>query len=418
MRVAVIGGGVVGVCTAYYLAEAGHEVAVIERYGNVAQEASFGNLDLMGPSGLRLWASPGAPARVLSMLFRPDSPLAFSSRFEPAMWRWLKRSISESSISRFRQNQQRLHRLASYSQELMQHLVQTQELDFQQRSGAMIMFRTAREIELAHPFMEMLGELGSRNELLDPDSARQLEPALSTETPFHSALHVPDDWAGNCPLFVRQLKTLAQDRGVEFHFSCEVQAIRPELGGVSFQIEGQNIDADAVVIAAGSDSVKLLKGIGISLPVYPVKVYSASTAIQEFELAPQTSLFDDTYRVALTRLGKRIRIAGCAELGSSTLDLHQKAVNTLVKVADDWFPNAANYRTASFWTGPVAMLPEGVPLIGPTRYANVFVNTGQGSAAWALAAGSGKLMADMITGRRTEIDTDGLTLTRYGDRMR
>ena len=335
MRVAVIGGGVVGVCTAYYLAEAGHEVAVIERYGNVAQEASFGNLDLMGPSGLRLWATQGAPARVLSMLFRPESPLAFNLRFEPAMWRWLKRSISESGISRFRQNQQRLHRLASYSQELMQHLVQLYELDFQQRSGTMIMFRTAREIELAHPFMELLGEFGSRNELLDPDSARQQEPALSTETAFHAALHVPDDWAGNCPLFVRQLKTLAQDRGVEFHFNCEVQAVRPELGAVSILIEGQSIDADAAVIAAGSDSARLLRGMGISLPTYPVKVYSASTAIQEFELAPETSLFDDTYRVGLTRLGKRIRIAGCAELGSSNLDLHQKAVNTLVKVADD-----------------------------------------------------------------------------------
>ncbi len=418
MRVAVIGGGVIGVCTAYYLAEAGHEVAVIERYGNVAQEASFGNLDLMGPSGLRLWAAPGAPGRVLSMLFRPESSFAFSARFEPAMWGWLKRSISESSLGRYKQNQQRLYRLSSYSQELMQHLVQTQDLDFQQRSGMMIMFRTAKELEMALPYMELLGEFGCRNELLDVDAARQLEPALSGETSFHSALHVPDDWAGNCPLFVRQLKALAQDKGVEFHFNCEVQAIRPELGGVSLQIDNRQIDTDAVVVAAGSDSTKLLKGIGISLPAYPVKVYSASTAIQEFELAPQTSLFDDTYRVALTRLGKRIRIAGCAELGSSNLDLHQKAINTLVKVADDWFPNAANYRTANFWTGPVAMLPEGVPLLGVTRYPNVFINAGQGSASWALAAGSGKLVADMISGRRTEIDTDGLTLTRYGDRMR
>ena len=418
MRVAVIGGGVIGVCTAYYLAESGHEVAVIERYGNVAQEASFGNLDLMGPSGLRLWATPGAPGRVLSMLFRPESSLAFSARFEPAMWRWLKRSISETALGRYKQNQQRLYRLASYSQELMQHLVQTHDLDFQQRSGMMIMFRTAKELEMALPYMELLGEFGCRNELLDIDAARQLEPALSGETQFHSALHVPDDWAGNCPLFVRQLKALSQDKGVEFHFNCEVQAIRPESGGVSLLIENRQIDADAVVVAAGSDSTRLLKALGIGLPAYPVKVYSASTAIQEFELAPETSLFDDTYRVALTRLGKRIRIAGCAELGSSNLDLHQKAINTLVKVADDWFPNAANYRTANFWTGPVAMLPEGVPLLGATRYPNVFVNTGQGSASWAMAAGSGKLLADMISGRRAEIDTDGLTLTRYGDRMR
>lgn len=418
MRIAVIGGGVIGVSTAYFLAEAGHSVAVVERYGNVAQEASFGNLDLMGPSATRPLSSPGIPGRVLSMLLRPESPVCFSSRLEPAMWRWLRRSMSESKLTRFKQNQQRLRRLAIYAQDLMQHLVRQHELDFQQRSGALMMFRTAREAELAHPVMEMLGEFGSRHELMDVDAARQLEPALSADTPFHSALYMPDDWVGNCPLFVRQLKTLAQDRGVEFHFNCEVQAIRPELGGISFQVEGRHIDADAVVIAAGSDSGRLLKSIGIGLPLYPVKVYSASTPIQEYELAPQISVFDDTYRVALSRLGKRLRIAGCTELGSSNVDLHQKAVNTLVKVADDWFPNAANYRTASFWCGPAAMLPEGVPLLGATRYANVFVNAGHGSLAWSLAAGSGKIVADIVSGRRPEIDTDGLTLTRYGDRLR
>ncbi len=418
MRVAVIGGGVVGVCTAYFLAEAGHQVAVIERYGNVAQEASFGNLDLMGPAAVRPWSTPGTPSRVLSMLFRPESSMAFSSRFEPAMWGWLKRMMSESAVDRFKQNQQRLQRLASYSQELTQHLVQKHELDFQQRSGVMMIFRTQKEIDQALPLMESLGEFGARNELLDVDAARQLEPALSSETSFHSALFIPDDWAGNCPLFVRQMKSLAQDKGVEFHFNSEVQYIRPELGGVSFSIDGANVDADAVVIAAGADSGRLLKGIGISLPMYPVKVYSASTAIQEYELAPQVSLYDETYRVALTRLGKRIRIAGCAELGSSNVDLHQKAVNTLVRVGDDWFPNAANYRTASFWCGPTAMLPEGVPLIGTMKYGNVFINAGHGSGSWALAAGSGKLLADLMTERRPEIDMDGLTLTRYGDRLR
>lgn len=418
MRVAVIGGGVVGVCTAYYLAEAGHEVAVIERYGNVAQEASFGNLDLMGPAALRPWSMPGTAGRVLSMLFRTESPMAFSSRFEPAMWRWLRRAIGESATERFRMNQQRLQRLAAFSQELMQHLVQKHELDFQQRSGVMTVFRNKKDQELAQPLLEALGEAGCRNELLDAQSALQLEPALSSDTPFHSAMFMPDDWAGNCPLFVRQLRTLAQDRGVEFHFNCDVEAVQAELGGVSLRMAGQSVDADAVVIAAGAGSGRLLKSAGISLPMYPVKVYSASTAIQEYELAPQVAVFDDTYRIALTRLGKRIRVAGCAELGSSSFDLHPKAIDTLVKVADDWFPHAANYRTVSFWCGPIAMLPEGVPLIGPTRHPKVFVNAGHGAAAWGMAAGCGKLVADVISGRRPEIDLDGLTLSRYGDRMR
>ncbi len=418
MRIAVIGGGVVGVCTAYYLAEAGHEVAVVERYGNVAQEASFGNLDLMGPAAVRPWSMPGTPGRVLSMLMRPESPMAFSSKFEPAMWGWLRRLMSECSINRFKQNQQRLQRLASYSQELMQHLAQTQSLDFQQRNGVMMMFRTAKDLEQAHPLMQALGESGVRTELLDPEAARQLEPTLSTQTPFHGALFMPDDWAGNCPLFARQLKSIAQERGVEFHFNSEIESIQAELGGISFRIGERSIDADAVVIAAGADSGRLLKNLGINLPMYPVKVYSASTQIQEYDLAPNVSLYDDTYRVALTRLGKRIRIAGCAELGSSNFDLHQKAIDTLVKVADAWYPNAANYRTATFWCGPTAMLPEGVPLVGATPLRNVFVNAGHGAGSWALAAGSGKLVADIVSGRRTEIDTDGLTLTRYGDRLR
>lgn len=418
MRVAVIGGGVVGVCTAYYLAEAGHEVAVIERYGNVAQEASFGNLDLMGPASPRPWAMPGTPSKIISMLFRPESPVAFSSRFEPAMWGWIRRWVAECKLPRLKLNQMRMRRLSNYSKELMEQLAHTHSLDFQQRSGVLMMFRTARELQLAQPAIELLGEFGTRHELLDPEAARLMEPALSPETSFHSALYVPEDEAGNCPLFVRQMKTLAQNLGVEFHFNNEVQAIRPEIGGVSFQVDGRSIDVDAIVVAAGSDSSRLLKPIGVNLPLYPVKVYSASTAIQEFELAPQLSVYDDTYRVALTRLGKRIRIAGCAELGSSSVNLHQKAINTLVKVGDDWFPNAANYRTANFWCGPTGMLPEGVPLLGATRYANVFVNAGHGSGAWAMAAGSGKLLADMISGRRTDIDTDGLTLARYGDRAR
>jgi D-amino-acid dehydrogenase len=418
MRIAVIGGGVVGVCTAYYLAEAGHEVAVIERYGNVAQEASFGNLDLMGPASVRPWAMPGTPGRVLRMLMRPESPMAFSARFEPAMWAWLRRSMSECSENRFKQNQLRLHRLAMYSHELMQHLAQVHELDFQQRNGVMMMIRSAKEMDQAQPLMESLGEANVRTELLDPDAALQLEPTLSTQTPFQGALYMPDDWAGNCPLFVRQLKSIAQERGVEFHFNSEVESIQAELGGVSLRIGERIIDTDAIVIAAGADSGRLLKGIGISLPMYPVKVYSASTQIQEYDLAPNISLYDDTYRVALTRLGKRIRIAGCAELGSSNFNLHRKAIDTLVKVADDWFPNAANYRTATFWCGPTAMLPEGVPLLGATQFPNVFVNAGHGAGSWALAAGSGKLVADIIAGHRPEIDTDGLTLTRYGERVR
>jgi D-amino-acid dehydrogenase len=414
MRVAVIGGGVIGVSTAYYLAEAGHEVMVVERYGNVAQEASFGNVDLMGPnSTLRQWTVPGLPYRALSMLFRQESPVAFSARFEPAMWSWIRRWISECRLQRFKENQQRLKMLADYSAQQMSQLIQTHEMDFQQHKAAMVMFRTAKDLQLARLTMQLLGESGTNHELLDQEAARQMEPALSTEVEFHSGLYLPDDQAGNSPLFVRQMKILCQNLGVEFHFNNHVQSIRNEQNKVELQIDGRSVMVDALVIAAGSETAKLMHGLGTHLPLYPVKVYSASAAVQEYEMAPKVSLFDDTYQVSITRLGKRIRIAGCAEMGSSSVNLHQKAVNTLVKVADDWFPNAANYRHANFWSGTAGMLPEGIPLLGATKYPNIFINAGHGAGAWALAAGSGKLLADIISQREPEINMQGLTLARY-----
>lgn len=413
MRIAVIGGGVVGVCTAYFLADAGHDVVVVERYGNVAQEASFGNLDLMGPSAIHSWSMPGTARRVMRMLFHPESPMAFSAKLEPAMWSWLRRMRAESAPARFRKNQLGLHSLASYSATLMDELGHRPGLDYQQTSGVLLMLRTEKDVVQAHAFIDVLGERGVHCELLDPVAVRQLEPTLSEHTPFHSALYLPDDRAGNCPLFVRQLKRLAQDNGVEFRFNSEVEAIRSEPGRVTLRISGADYDTDAVVVAAGAGSLRLLGDMGIRLPTYPVKVYSASVAIQEYDQAPQLALFDDTYRVALTRLGKRLRISGCAELRSSNVKLHQKAANTLVKVGDDWFPNAANYRTASFWCGPTAMLPEGVPLLGATPHGNVYINVGHGAGAWALAAGSGKLVADLISGRNPAIDMEGLSLHRY-----
>lgn len=414
MRVAVIGGGVIGVSTAYYLAEAGHEVMVVERYGNVAQEASFGNVDLMGPnSTLRQWTVPGLPYRALSMLFRQESPVAFSARFEPAMWSWIRRWISECRLQRFKENQQRLKILADYSAQQMAQLIQTHEMDFQQHKAAMVMFRTAKDLQLARLTMQLLGESGTNHELLDQEAARQMEPALSTEVDFHSGLYLPDDQAGNSPLFVRQMKILCQNLGVEFNFNNHVQSIRNEQNKVELQLDGRSVVVDALVIAAGSETAKLMHGLGTHLPLYPVKVYSASAAVQEYEMAPKVSVFDDTYQVSITRLGKRIRIAGCAEMGSSSVNLHQKAVNTLVKVADDWFPNAANYRHANFWCGTAGMLPEGIPLLGATKHPNIFINAGHGAGAWALAAGSGKLLADIISQREPEINMQGLTLARY-----
>lgn len=414
MQVAVIGGGVIGVCTAYFLAEAGHEVVVIERYGNVAQETSFGNAGIVSLGYVSPWAAPGMPKKMLSYLFKPESPVLFKPSMDPALWRWLRKWLAECELERFKINKQRMQRLTAYSQHILQQLRTRYELQYEQTRGVLQLFRSRKELQMAQPALDLLAGSGIEHRMVDPDAARTIEPALSYHTPLAAALHLAQDEAGNCPLFTRQLRNIAQEMGVEFHFNSTVDAIRPEGGRVGFRIQDRSFSADAVVIAAGIDSVPLLESVGVHVPLYPVKGYSATAFIKNFDQAPVSALLDETYKVAITRMGSRVRIAGTAELGSRTLDLHGSALRTLAKVGEDWFPDAANYGTATFWCGARAMLPDGAPLIGATPMHNVYVNVGHGSAGWAMAAGSGKLLADLMSGRAPDINTDGLTLSRYG----
>jgi D-amino-acid dehydrogenase len=260
----------------------------------------------------------------------------------------------------------------------------------------------------------MLGAADVEHRLVDADAAKLIEPGLSDTTKFAAALYLPRDESGNCPLFTRQLKNIAQSVGVEFHFNSRVDSIETEHGRVAFQIDKRRFSADAVVISAGTDSADLLKQIGIRIPVYPVKGYCATAHIKNFERAPNGAVMDESYKVAITRMGSRIRIAGTAELGSTTPVLHERALRTLIKVGEDWFPDAANFHNSTFWCGARPMLPDGAPLLGATPLKNVFINIGDGSSDWTMAAGSGRIVADLVSGRVPEIDTDGLTLARYG----
>ena len=414
MQVAVIGGGVIGVCTAYFLAEAGHDVVVIERYSNVAQETSFGNAGIVSPGYAAPWAAPGMPKKVLSYLFKSESPVLFKPSMDPALWRWLRKWLSECELDRFRINKLRMQRIASYSQSILQQLRNHYELQYEQTKGVLQLFRSQQELQMAQPVLDLLADSDIEHRMVDPDAARMIEPALSYHTPLAAALHLSQDETGNCPLFTRQLRNIAQEMGVEFHFNSNVDAIQPEGGHVNFRIQERSFSADAVVIAAGIDSVPLLESLGIHLPLYPVKGYSATAFIKNFDQTPISAVLDETYKVAITRMGSRVRIAGTAELGSRTLDLHGSALRTLAKVGDDWFPDAANYGAATFCCGARAMLPDGAPLIGATPARNVYINIGHGSAGWAMAAGSGKLLADLMSGYAPDIDIDGLTLSRYG----
>jgi D-amino-acid dehydrogenase len=330
-----------------------------------------------------------------------------------ALWRWVKLWLAECELERFRVNKARMQRIALYSREVLRQLREHYQLDYEQTTGFLQLFRTEEELELAQPALALLAEHEVQHQLIDAEKAREIEPALSAKTTLAGGLFLPDDESGNCALFTKQLRTIAQDRGVEFHFGSTVSSIEPQGGRVGFRIDDRHFDADAVVVAAGIDSARLLAPLGIRVPLHPVKGYAANVAIRNFDEAPRAAVMDETYKIAVTRMGNRIRLAGLAELGSQSFDLHETALRTLVKVGDDWFPDAANYNAANFWCGIRPTLPDGPPLLGATPIRNLYLNIGHGSTGWAMAAGCGRVLADIISGRVPDIDMEGLTLARY-----
>ncbi len=420
MRVTVIGGGIVGVCTAWSLAEVGCEVTVVERNRGVAQEASYGHAGLMTPACISPGAAPGMPRRVLSSLLTRDAAIRFAPGLDLAAWRWLAAWLGACRFASFRVNQERMQRVASYSRDVMAEWRRLHGFAYERTGGVLQLLRTERDVSAAGKTTALLNEAGIENRLLSPDECRVREPGLS-DLAFAAGLLVSDAEAGNCPLFTRQLKAFAEERGVRFEFGTAVDDLRSDDRGVALRlrVDGQPIErrTDAVVVAAGMASMALLRRLGIALPLYPVKGYSASVAIREPTYAPIASVIDETYRVGITRLGNRVRVSGIADLGNHTLSLEtrqaERAFATLLKVARDWFPGAAHYQTASWWVGARPMLPDGPPVLGPTRHPNIYLNLGHGSTGWSMAAGSGRILADVISQRVPEIDLEGLTVARY-----
>lgn len=414
MRVAIIGAGIVGVTTAYELAADGHEVTVFERRGAVAAETSFANAGVIAPGYVTPWAAPGMPWKVTTQLFGRHAAVRFGGlstlKLVPWMWRWWR--ACRPAV--YRRNRSAMQGLAHYSRQRLQGLADTLSLDFEQTQGYMVLLRTARDLANAQGGLALLKELGVAHALLDPAQARIVEPGLHAQTPLAAAIHLPHDGVGNCRHFAHLLKGEAQRLGATFRFDHEVSRI---VAGVRPRVESPqaSADFDAVVVCAGVQANQVLRGLGLTLPLAPVHGYSISAPLRVFEAAtvgPRSAVMDEKFKVAVSRLGQRVRVAGSAELGGPLESMNASAIATLYKVLNDWFPGAAQLRDVQVWKGARPMLPDGPPVLGASGAPGVWLNLGHGSSGWALSCGSARVLADLLGGRQAGIDLAGLGLER------
>ncbi len=414
MRVAVIGAGVVGVSTAYFLARNGHQVSVIEQHGNVCEEASLGHAGLLGAAHLMPLAAPGMPAQILSHWFKSDSPVKLQPGFNVQRWRWLRSWMHECSVERMLVNKEKMQRLGKLGQQLLNDITQLHSLDFQQRDGLLQLFRNDKELNRVTPALAMLTQADIPFRQLDQAECHLLEPALNKHTPFIGGLYFPQDSQGNCALFTKQVKAIAQQADVDFAFFTRCERIDSTPHGVTLQLKQDELvkhqQFDAVVLSAGENSIPFFKSVGIHCRVVPVRTYSNTANIKNMEDSPRLSIIDDHAQVAITRMDKRIRVAGTLLAGRARHAEDERAWTFLRKIGTDWFPDAANYHTGSNWRGTHLMLPDNTPLIGQVGNKPVFVNCAQAEYGWSMSLGSAKIVADLISGKAPDISLDGLTL--------
>ena len=417
MRVAVIGAGIVGVSTAYELVVLGHEVTVYERRGSVAEEASFGNAGVLAPGYAAPWAAPGMGWKALRQLFSADAPLRLGGWNALGQIPWMWRCWRASAPRVYKANRGAMLRLAQFSRDRLLELTRNLNLEFEQMPGFMVLLRSERELKAAQSGLAVLRELGAPHELIDAQRCRHHEPGLNPETALHAAIHLPQDGVGNCRHYAHLLKAQAQRMGASFCFELNVTAVVPGHAPQIHTTSGAPREFDAVVVCAGVQANALLANLGLRLPLTPVYGYSVTAPLRHLDggyppLGPRAALMDERYKVAVSRLGQRIRVAGIAEIGGRLDHLTQSSLRTLYRVLDDWFPGAALSRDAQHWKGARPMLPDGPPVLGDSGAPGVWLNLGHGASGWALASGSARVLAECISGRTSPTDLSGLTAAR------
>ena len=416
MKVIVLGGGVIGISTAYYLVCAGAEVTVIDRLDGPAQETSFANAGQISPGYSTPWAAPGIPLKALKWMFQKHAPLSIRPDGSLFQLRWMAQLLQNCSPERYAINKERMMRVANYSRSCLQQLRADTGIAYQQRTGGTLqLFRTQAQLDAVQRDIAVLEAWNVPYELLTRGELAGVEPALAqARNRLTGGLRLPNDETGDCHLFTCALADIARSMGVKFLFGGPpVTGLLTEggrIGGVSSS--AGVLTADRYVLAFGSYSRSFVAPLGLDLPVYPVKGYSLTIPLVDPALAPQSTVIDETYKVAVTRFDKRIRVGGMAELGGFDLRLNPRRRETLALVVNDLFPGG-DLQRAQFWTGLRPMTPDSTPIIGAPRFDNLFLNTGHGTLGWTMACGSGKLVADLVTGQHPEIRTDGLGVDRY-----
>ena len=416
MRVLVLGAGVVGVTTAYYLAKRGYEVVVVDRQPSVANETSFANAGQISPGYASPWAAPGIPLKALKWMLQEHAPFSLKLTSDPFQYQWMLQMMRNCTAARYAVNKERMVRVAEYSRDCLDALRAQTGIEYEGRQlGTTQLFRTQQQFDNAAQDMAVLERSGVPYQLLESPDIASVEPALAAvSSTLTGALHLPNDQTGDCNLFTRHLAQLAQGLGVEFRLGCTVQSISShgdQITGVA--IDGRLETADQYVMALGSYSRALLAPLGINLPVYPLKGYSLTVPIVEPSMAPQSTIIDETYKVAITRFDQRIRVGGMAQVSGFDLALNPQRRETLEYVTGMLYPQGGDLTQAEFWTGLRPATPDGTPIIGASAYRNLFLNTGHGTLGWTMSCGSASYLADVMSQTTPQISGEGLDIFRY-----
>jgi len=418
MRVVVLGAGIIGVTTAYYLARLGAEVEVLDRQRGPGLETSFANAGELSYGMTSPWAAPGIPWKAVKWMFMRHRPLFIWPSLSPNMWRWCTQMLANCNASAYATNKGRMVRVSNYSRDSLTELMHELPIEFDQRElGTLQLFRKQKQLDASKADQDILARYDSPFEVLDRDGCIAAEPGLvHVAHKFVGGLRLLADRTGDCRMFTQALADQAARMGVRFQYQVNIRGMAMENQRiVGIDTSNGRVSGDRYVCSMGPYAPILLKTIGVHIPVYPIKGYSITLPIIDPDAAPRSTIMDETYKVAVTRLGNRIRVAGQAVIAGYNHKLGRGATESVRHVVTDLFPRGGDVSKAEGWTGLRPMTPDGTPVIGPTRYDNLFLNTGHGTLGWTMACGSARIVADIVMGREPGVDIDGLTIARYGE---